>query len=542
MLPLDQPGDATSSRPHISDSKSCRQWLQGLPLTNVPAAHADILVQIELVNHYSMSGVERLKVMEALREPILYLQGEMGKKYAGKPLPFDNAELSLWRKVLALWQGLVTGYQLCLKSVEAGEPEIASFLAFVCHRVLHGLGLQMLEHHYAYQPVPEKLWRELHQAYTLAEIRGVARQAVKDPLNQMMDMSSAEAAYVSPLLIALADPYHMTARQLGQISRWLGKWAARVSIVHERPQPLHAELKLAVVTVDLARPEGASMLQDAGLPATGRYLDTNQLAVTLLKRIRHLRKGGAPAELDMGEDCVQPACEAFLSMLYQQWCEPLPIRGYDRRAGAAKAQLTFTVPAIHFYANGEKPLKQPGETNDISWREMQDMQLFGRVSSHTAKIQASQRGYALESWQIVDESALGFRLAADGMHAARIHQNQLVAVRPPDAHSFALGEVRWLRFRQDGMLQMGVHTFPGIPIAVGVRPPVLISSLPSKYQPAFLLPEIPALRVSASLVLPTGWYNAGRPLEVLFEDKLTVKLTGLLDKGADFERVAFSFK
>ncbi len=542
MLSLDQAGDAAGSRPRISDSRSCRQWLEGLPLTNVSAAHAEILVQVELVNHYSMNGIERLKVMEILREPILYLQAEMAKKYAGKPLPFDNAELSLWRKVLSLWQGLTRGYQLCLESQQAGEPELASYLAFICHRLVHSIGLQMLEHHYAYQPVPEKLWRELHQAYALAEAKGAARQAVKDGLNPMMDLSSTEAAYVAVLLIALADPYHLTARQLGQAYRWLGKWAARVPVVRERPEPLHAELKPAVVTVDLAGSQGASMLQDAGLPETGRYLDTNQLAITLLKRIRHLRKGGAPAELDVGEDCTQPACEAFLSMLYQQWCEPLPIRGYDRRANAAKAQVTFTIPAIHFYANGERALKQPGETNDISWREMQDMQLFGHVSNHTAKVQASQRGYALESWQIVDESALGFRLAADGLHAARIHQSQLVAVRAPDARSFALGEVRWLRYRPDGTLQMGVHTFPGIPIAVGVRPPVLISSLPSKYQPAFLLPEIPALRTPASLVLPTGWYNQGRPLEVLFEDKLTVKLTGLLEKGADFERVAFSFK
>jgi len=542
MLTLGQSGDAATSRPHISDSKSCRQWLQGLPLTNVSAAHAEILVQIELVNHYSMSGVERLKIMEALREPILYLQAEMGKKYAGKPLPFDNAELSLWRKVLALWQGLGKGYQLCLESLQAGEPELASFLGFVCHRLVHSLGLQMLEHHYAYQPVPEKLWRELHQTYALAETKGAARQAVKDPLNRMMDLSSTEAAYASALLICLADPYHMTARQLAQLNRWLGKWAARVAVVRERPQPLHAELKPAIVSVDLSQAEGATMLKEFGLTDSGRYLDTNQLAVTLLKRIRHLRKGGSPAELDMGDDCVQPGCEAFLSMLYQQWCEPLPIRSYDRRAGAAKAQVTFTVPAIHFYCNGEKALKQPGETNDISWREMQDIQVFGHVSNHTAKVQASQRGYALENWQIVDESALGFRLAADGMHAARILQNQLVAVRAPDARSFALGEVRWLRFRPDGTLQMGVRTFPGIPMAVGVRPPVLISSLPGKYQPAFLLPEIPALRTPASLVLPTGWYNQNRPLEVLFEDKLAVKLTGLLDKGSDFERVAFSFK
>jgi hypothetical protein len=542
MLSVGQSGPTSVTRPSITDPKSCRQWLQGLPLTNVAAAHAELLVQAELLNQSPLRGVDRLKIMEMLREPVLYLQTETAKKYAGKPLPFDNSEVLLWKKALALWQALAQGYQICLQNLVDNDRELESYHAFICHRILRTLAQQMLEYHYAYQPVPEKLWRELHQAYAAAEHKGVARQAVKDPLNRMMDLSSPEAAYISALLICLADPYHMTARQLALADRWLSKWASRVSVVRQEPVPKHAELKPALVTVDLAQPQGASMLREFGLTASGRYLDTNQLAVTLLKRIRHLRKGGAPSELDMGDDCVQPGCETFLSMLYQQWCEPLPIRAYDRRAGAAKAQVTFTVPAVHFYVNGEKPMRQPGEQDNLSWQEMQDMQLFGQVSNHTAKVVASQRGYALENWRIADESALGFRLAADGLHAARIHQNQLVAVRAPDARNFALGQVRWLRHRPDGTLEMGVKTFPGIPMAIGVRPPVLISSLPGKYQPAFLLPEIPALRVTASLVLPVGWFNKDRPLEVLFEDKLTVHLTELLDKGADFERVAFRFK
>ncbi|MCL6556707.1 MAG: hypothetical protein K6T56_10130 [Burkholderiales bacterium] len=532
-------GEMQTARPHISDAQTTRQWLQGLPLTNVPAAHAEMLVQMELVNTYAMSGVERLKVMEILREPILYLQGEQSRKYAGKPLPFDNTELSLWRKVLALWAALARGYQHCLESLQAGEPELQTYLGFICQRLMHALGRQILEYHHAYQPVPEKLWREVHQTYALAEEEGVARQAVKDAQNPLFDISSVEAAYGAILLTALADPYHLTARQLAQIDRWLGKWAARVQVVKEKPQPLYPELRLSPITVDLACAAGPAMIEPPAPPATLRYLDTNQLAVTLLKRIRHLRKGGSPGELDVGEDCVQPACEALLTMLYQQWCEPLPIRGYERRPGEAKAQVAFTIPAIHFYCNGEKPLRQPGEAPELSWQAMQDLQVFGHVSTHTAKLVASQRGYALETWRIVDESALGFRLAAEGVHGARIQQNQLVAVRPPDAKSFVLGEVRWLRYRPDGTLQMGIHSFPGIPVAVGVRPPVLISALQAKYQPAFLLPEIPRLKVPASLILPLGWYSPNRPLELLFEDRLTVKLTGLLHHGSDFDRVTF---
>jgi hypothetical protein len=543
MLPVEQAQGGQTAKPHISDAKSCRQWLQNLPLTNVPGAHAEILVQIDLLNQSQVRGIERLKILELLREPVHYLQAELAKKYAGKPLPFDHAELSLWKKAIHLWQGLLKGYQLCLESAHPQrEPETAPFFAYISHRIVRTIGQLMLEYDRAYQPLPEDLWRQLHKHYSLVEERGAARQAIKDPLNRMTDLSSVEAAYVAALLVHLADPYHLTARQLAQLDRWLEKWAARVSVVRQRPEPMHAEFKPATITVDLARPAGATMLHDIGLPETGRYLDTNQLAVTLIKRIRHLRKGGSPAELDMGDECVQPGCETFLTMLYEQWCEPLPLRSYDRRASGSKAQVAVTMAAIHFYCNGEKLLRQPGQAEDMSWREMQDMQLFGHVSKHSVKTQASQLGYALENWRIVDDSALGFRLAADGLHAARTTHNQLVGLRPPDAKNFALGYIRWIRFVEGGHMQVGVRTFPGIPMAIGVRQPVLIAGLPGKYQPAFLLPEIPAIHEPATLILPPGWYGPKKPLEILFEDNLTVHLAEVLEKGADFERVTFAFK
>lgn len=279
---------------------------------------------------------------------------------------------------------------------------------------------------------------------------------------------------------------------------------------------------------------------DGEVGETTRFLDTQGLALTLVKRVQQLRKNIPPAETDLGEDCTQPGCEQLLLMLYQQWCAPEGLRHRERRATQLEAQVAFTLPAIHFYCNGERPLAQPGESPALSFRAMESLQIFGQASRHDTRLETSQRGYALESWEILDESVVGFRLAASHLHAARVQHAQLVAVRPPDAKSFLLGEVRWLRYQREGILHIGVKTFPGIPIAVGVRSPVLIASLPSKYQPAFLLPEIPALRMPPSLVLPAGFASTGRRLDVLFEETLTVELTGLLDKGVDFERVTFT--
>ena len=546
MLSIDEPSITGAHRPIISDAKSCEQWLAALPLTNAPAAHTELQLQLDLLNHTSaLSGVERLRIFEQLRESIQYVQDEVAKKYAGKPVPLDANETALWKKVLTLWQGFTQGYQICLQNYLDNDQALTSFAPVILQRIICLTGQQMLEHQRLYQCVPEALWKQLHKTYASAEKSGLEKIVVKDSLNHMVAGASTEAAYLQVLLMDLADPFHLSAKQLGQLERWLNKWAARVNLTKIPSAPAHPELKLPAWVVDLNRPAGIQY----GTPPleTGpaiRHLDVNLLTATLVKRIKHLRKGGAPGELDVGEDCQQPACEALLMWLYQQWCEPPQHRAYERRAGEEKAQVAFGMAAIHFFCNGGKPFRQPGERDhpDVGWREAQDLKIFGQISSQTKKLHASQIGFAVENWQIQDESALGFNLVANGLHAARVMLNQLVAIRHPQAKHFAIGMIRWMRFDPNGDLNIGLRAFPGIPMAVGIRAPVLIPTLQNKFLQAFLLPEIPALKEPATLVLPHGWFGPNKQLELHIDDTLNVRLAAVIERGADFERVTFSVK
>jgi len=545
MLSIDQPSIPGAHRPTISDAKSCQQWLAALPLTNAPGAHTELQLQLDLLNHTSaLSGVERLRILEQLRESIQYVQSEIAKKYIGKPVPLDGDETSLWKKVLTLWQGFAQGYQICLQNYLDNDQALASFVPTILQRILSLTGQQMLEYQRLYQSVPETLWKQLHKTYASTEELGQGKIVVKDSLNRMVAGASAEAAYVQALLMDLADPYHLNAKQLDQVDRWLNKWAARVNIVKTPAALAHAELKLPALAVDLNLPAGIRHGASIETGATIRYLDISQLTATLVKRIKHLRKGGAPGELDVGEDCQQPACEAMLLQLYQQWCEPRQHRAYERRTDGEKAQVAFGIAASHFFCNGGKPFRQPGERErpDIGWREAQDLKMFGQISSQTKKLHASQVGFAVENWQIQDESALGFKLAADGLHAARVMLNQLVAIRHPQAKHFAIGMIRWICFDPNSSLNIGVRVFPGIPMAVGIRAPVLIPSLQNKFLQAFLLPEIPALKEPATLVLPHGWFGPNKQLELHIDDTLNVRLSEIIERGVDFERVAFGVK
>jgi hypothetical protein len=122
----------------------------------------------------------------------------------------------------------------------------------------------------------------------------------------------------------------------------------------------------------------------------------------------------------------------------------------------------------------------------------------------------------------------------------RISLKQLIAIRPSDSSTYALGVIKWLIFPSNNGLNIGIRVLPGAPRAIAVRPVALMTDATSKYVQAFLLPDMPMLKVAASLVLPSGWFAPGRLVEAhTGEQLMTVRLNSLIEKGSDYERVGF---
>jgi len=53
------------------------------------------------------------------------------------------------------------------------------------------------------------------------------------------------------------------------------------------------------------------------------------------------------------------------------------------------------------------------------------------------------------------------------------------------------------------------------------------------------LTAVPALESPPSLVLPTGWFKPKRIVELYAERSSKAMLTEVIERGIDFERVAF---
>ena len=534
MKKLTPPELSPQAAPEFVNAATAKSWLELVPLANVSAAQQQLLEQIREFNGYATGAANRLATLEALREAVLFVEIEQARSFTNRALPMAESENAVFSDTLALWEQMYLGYLRCMEAAVAGEAGMGDQGGLVCQRALSYLGLKMFHCHPAYRQVSPRIWRELHECYAWAEELGVADDPVKDYLKRDVNDTSPRIAYLRALLFGMANPNELSQRQLTFVAFLLERWAEKVDVSKEPPEGE----EIAPLVVDLQGdicPESDG--PDAAEP---RYLDVKRLAKSLRNRIGLLRKGESPAKLALGEDCVQPSCEHLLVFLYRQWCQVRPRRGAERKRVANAAMANHDMATLHYYISG-RVSKQPGEAKELTQQQRDQIATFGRVSTRDEDDYSVVHGFVLEDWQIEDESSQGLKMVRRAAEPGkRYSHGQLVGVKPADSKGFILGQVRWLVQNDAGDLYAGVCLLPGLPAASAVRPVGLnVAAADAMYVPVLSLTGVEALKAPPSLVLPSGWFKPKRVIEDYVEGHVKVRLTEMIERGSDSERVAY---
>jgi hypothetical protein len=524
-----------SASPEFSDAATCKAWLENVPLANVAAAQAELTSQLEEFNRFPGAAAPRLAVMEALREAVNFVQIEQAKRFTNRALPMAQAEAAVFETTVALWDQMRVGYERCLAAALDRDAGTRSQAALICQRLLAYLGLKMFHHSRAYREVPPADWQALHRNFAAAESLDVAEDAVKDFLNRDIPDTSPRTAYARAVLMGMCNPNELSQRQLTFVAYLLERWASKLEV---GTQPADDSEAISPLIADLASDACPQRAADAPAAGEPRYLDTRKLAKSLRNRVALLRRGESPAKLALGEDCVQPSCEQLLIYLYRQWCQPRQPRASDRRAAGAKVEACAEMPAIHYYVSG-RVFRPPAEQAELTQKQREEIATFGRVSTRDADDYSDAQGYVFEQWELEDESAQGMRIVRRaGRAGKRLSHGQLIGVRLVDGKQFMLGQVRWLMSAASGDLHAGVKLLAGLPSPLAVRATGL-NVQQVTWSPALALSAVAALSAPPSLVLPSGWFKPKRVIELHGERASKARLTEVLDRGIDFERVAY---
>jgi hypothetical protein len=514
--------------PKFVDAATAKAWVASVPLANVAGAQQQLLEQLQQFNRCVTRPSARVAALEVLREPVHFVQIEQAKRFTNRALPMAAAEAAVFEQTIALWEQMRIGYLRCLAAVLADEAGMRVEAARVCQRALVCAGLKMFHHYRACRVVPRGEWRGLHAVYAKAEALEVTDQVVAEPMNRDVLEATPRIAYLRAVLMGMASPNELSQRQLTYVAHLLERWASKVAVTAGRPAPGALPPLVADLESDACPARGGPAAR------TPRILETDALEATLRNRIGLLRRGESPVKLALGEDCVQPMCEQLLVFLHRQWCRPPHARGAERRPASGVALAGNDLAAIHYHISG-KMFRQPGAPTELSKREREELATFGRIS--TRDDYGHARGYELEPWQLRDESATGLKIArAPGGDTKRHSSGQLIVLRREGTQQFRLGQMRWILQLQNGEIVSGIRLLPGLPAAIAVRSTGL-NVANEKYMQALSLTQTES--APPTLVLPLGWYKPKRVVEVYVEAPARTRLLELLERGSDYDRVAY---
>lgn len=509
------------------DAESAAKWADSLPFATSGQAYEALVAQLRAVAVAGFSARERATIAEVLRDPVGHLHTELARRYAGKPQPAVGREREAADQALVLWQSLWELYSSCLKPLLEGEPDLAGVKAKLLQRGLH-VGKQLvLVHGLARRAVPGSVWQELHAWYRLAEMLDCAVTAVSDDATPNAVGISCYSTYIHAILLALADPCAMSVRQIELADRWLGQWARKV---FPYAQQRETEGPVIVVDLDGAAPGTLVSSVPASAPDSVRFGYPGKLATSVRGRLKRLASGATPVELGLGHDPSVEQCVALLSHLDAHWYQA------QRREDATHASIDACgggVLGTYFRVAG-RTFDRQDPLGRLSYANSQHLATLGALTDYDRHRDDAERRWP---WERL-EGRYGWREA----HVARIaptqHRwflDQLVAVR--DDERTRLGTVSRVSLGLDGELDVSMKLWPGPPKTRAMRPFTTAFSEDPPV-PSILLGE--TQEEPASLVLPPRTFSPGCTLRSMDPGpERTYKLTKLLQRGADFERVAF---
>ncbi|MBL8471620.1 MAG: hypothetical protein KF778_14670 [Rhodocyclaceae bacterium] len=517
----------------FSNSQACLRVLERMQVQATAHARDSMAQLLRGMQHTPPPPLEYLAVLERMRVPLAIVLREMAEPLTRQPIPPGQPGDETLRFCVTLWLTMAKAYA---RVAELGSnlPAVQRELPLICQRCVHYAGRAITTYYGVHREVPRGLWLELHGYYATAEEWQLARVPVHEPLCAGTATQSSEEAYIAILLVELANPYSRNLRELDLTLRWAQRFAPYADLQAPDSAP-----DLRSYAVDLVRDSGPLPLQAIAAGSQVRCLLSGRLAAEIEHCVAKLRGGTAPSALGLGENCAARPAARLLVQLYRPWCQAATPRRFPRHKGQGEITLFRGFEIIHDMVSGKK-FRQPELIHLFYRPEFEAIVTFGeRVESNLVwKAREADMPASGEPWHVADQSATGFRVARPAIQDC-LACGELVGCIVPDSPYCLLARVTWSKYESSGRFSAGLEVFAGAPKAVALRAYGPDVPQTEAFERAFLLPALPALKIEARLVLPRGWFESGRMVQI-YDDKLMVlRLHHADQQGVNYDRVGF---
>jgi cyclic-di-GMP-binding protein len=503
-LPILEPNLAASVE---ANPKRLREWLIALPLANPLVAGRQMCDALAACNRVKMSADNRVKLLDEYCNTLEHLQGELEVFYKVPGLPLKEQAHTAALLVRRLCLELADGYKIAL------TDRVEKRLSFGNAKVVPVLIQKILAQYYClsqlcyrvYSPMPEGIWLEVHKLFRYAVEVQLIDQASADK-----NIPSVARTYKYILLLALAEPQRFAGIELDKVVEIVENYAG---YAHFQPvSQLGSSAGFFLVSLDEDKPPqyvGARSME--GYLGGGVLLDTSELVRQLHKSLVALE-----SKAPMANDRIKVLTWIeILRRVSRQWTIAAK-RTFQRIASETPVDICLGLRAAVLCVNEGHSVLQPENFLDDKAVEVVIEEL------------------PITHWKVVNESPGGYAVAAENIQVERVRAGEIVALRAQGSENWMVASVRWLQQMDKQRLEIGLQIITVRAAAVMFRPTIGVKG--EQYQPALLLPEIPALKQAPMLAAPKGSYMNLRELSVLTADgEILIRAAKLVEQQMGYD-------
>lgn len=431
----------------LRNAKTAGRWISTLGATDMMAMQREAL---DLVAQFpgkrrdvSVGQVEALLRVDARLEQVL---AQLTQQYTTTYTKSSSVESRLWHAVFDLVKAFTAAYQAALK---AGYPHAENkrwraILPWVLVRLAHYKGVDGKFRLFRYGHWIPAQWRELHELYEFARMRGWQReQLVFGSAPFSRPGVCVEQEYLQTLLLMRLDSGNFTPDQIEWVARQLEDWAPSLALV---PPPGTG----ASFYVDLTGTQGLRRLDRPHAGGRLLFLDAGPVYQRVIERMRWLPEQDddttKPGEMPARE---QRLLLMRLASLFGPDSLAMAPRA-PRYATDAEVRVVVGLPALCRAIAEIPPLPEAARTAAVRTSYDEITQLV----STTVNPESVARRVRGSTWKMSDRSDSGCRLAAPSSEAPT-RLGELLAVK--EAETWSLAVVRRMQRHQVDEATVGVE-------------------------------------------------------------------------------------
>lgn len=283
-----------SLRDPLRGGKAAARWIGSLPTTDPLQLQREAL---ELVASFPgarrkilPTQAEALLRVDARCEPII---AQLTAQYTANYQRSSSVETRLWHGVFDLVKAFTAAYQAVLKAgYAAGEQKRwKAVLPRVLVRLAHYKWIDGKFRLFRYSHWIPAQWRELHELYEFARMRGWQREPLAFAADGFEQPgASLEQEYIRALLLMRLDSGNFTPDQVEWVARSLAEWSPSLTLT---PPPGTG----ANFYVDLSGTQGLKRQDRTHTGGRVMYLDATPVYGRVVERMRVLPEQDADPSL-----------------------------------------------------------------------------------------------------------------------------------------------------------------------------------------------------------------------------------------------------